>query len=183
MVRLLRLDRNLLTVYLVALLALFLLPISGPQFSLLDIESDKWTHVGLFAGLCMLVRWNLESVPKATLISVAATVMFAAAIEGIQSLLAYRSAEWADLLAGSVGALLGVAVTNRVLSSSAPDKPFGILIIILGIMAGVISALADVIGVSRQDQFGPYQLAGIVLGVVIVAGGIRVYKKGWHVSP
>ena len=171
-----KLALNLLIVYLVALLALLLLPVSEPGFHLAGINSDKWMHVALFGGFAMMLRWNLASNRLASPIAVGMSVLFAAAIEIVQGFTTYRDAEWADLLAGAVGAVVGVIVMNRVLASPHSDQRAGALVVLLGIMVGGASILADVIGAHRL-HFGPLQIAGTVLGVLLILGGVAVYRR------
>ena len=171
-----KLDRNLLIIYLVAMLALLLFPVPEPKFQLLGIKSDKWMHVALFAGCAMMLRWNVTSIRLATVIPIGITVLFAAGIEIAQGLTSYRNAGWGDLLAGTLGAILGVVVMNRIMASPQPDRRAGTLIVLLGIMVAASSILADVIGAGNRAQFGPTQVAGTLLGMLLVLGGVAVYR-------
>jgi len=171
------LDRNLLAIYLVALIALLLLPISEPKFKLLHIHSDKWMHAALFGGCAIMLRWNLDSRRFATSISIGITAILAACMEIVQGFTTYRDAEWADILAGAVGGVIGVFVMNRILASSHPDRRAGTLIVLLGLMVAAASLLADVIRAGNRVHFGPTQVTGTVLGILLVLGGIAVYRK------
>ena len=52
-------------------------------------------------------------------------------------------------------------------------KIAGTIFVVIGIIVLFLSALADVIGVGRhQAIFGYYQIAGIVVGVVGLVGGL-----------
>jgi uncharacterized membrane protein HdeD (DUF308 family) len=159
------------------MLALLLFPVPEAKFHLLGIKSDKWVHVALFGGFAMMLRWNVDSNRLATVIAVGITTLFAASIEVVQSFTTYRSAELADFIAGAIGAMLGVIVMNRILASSHPDRFAATFIVLLGMMIGVSSVLADVIGVHHRVHFGPVQMAGTVLGMLLVLGGIAVYRE------
>ncbi len=173
-----KLDRLLLAIYLIALLGLLMFPIAGPEFQLLSIGADKWMHVALFGGLAVFLRWNLSANRHAVLVSVGATFVVAVATEVAQGLVAYRSAELWDLLAGLLGAMLGAVSMNRIVSSPVPEKSVGLLVAILGLMVGALFVLADVIGVGKSNLFGTLQMAGTALGVLITAGGVGLYVKG-----
>ena len=173
-----KLDRKLLIIYLIAILALLLLPVSEPHFRLLHIKSDKWMHVALFGGCALLLRWNLGPRRWASLLSIVSTVFIAAAMEVAQGFTTYRDAEWADVLAGGIGAVLGVIAMNRILASPKPDRSAGALVVLLGIMIVAASVLADVFGPSSRAHFGPIQVAGTVLGALLVVGGAIVVRKG-----
>ena len=111
-------NRLVLAIYCVALLILVLFPFEGPGFRLLGIESDKWMHFALFGGLAVLSRWNLSENRHAVFVAVDAACVVAAATEVAQGLVAYRSAEFMDLVAGLLGALIaagGVGVYAKVI--------------------------------------------------------------------
>lgn len=171
-------DRYLLLIYLAALFSLLVLPISEPKFFLLGIKSDKWFHVALFAGLAMLLRWNFAGRVRPSVESIIAATAVAFAIEVIQALINYRSAEWLDLLAGALGAVIGAATMRRILHSRRPDHSVGVLVATLGMMIIVFSVLADLIRFGSHVDFGPRQFAGTVLGFLILVGGILVYARG-----
>lgn len=173
-----QLDRILLASYLIALLCLLMFPIAGPDFRLLGVGADKWMHIALFGGLAALLRWNLSASRHAILLSVAVAVVVAAATEVAQSLVAYRSAESWDLLAGLLGATLGAISMHRIVSSPVLAKLTGVLVAFLGLMVGTLFGLADVIGVGDSNSFGSLQVAGVVLGALITGGGIGVYLQG-----
>jgi VanZ family protein len=173
-----KLDRLLLALYLVALSGLLMYPFAGPEFRLLSIGFDKWMHFALFGGLAVFVRLNLSASHHAVLVSIGVAFVFAVATEVAQGMVAYRSAELLDLLAGLLGAMVGAVSMNRIVSSSVPEKPVGCLVATLGLMVGALFVLADVIGVGTSNLFGTVQLAGTALGVLITAGGVWVYVKG-----
>ena len=170
-----KLDRLLLAIYLFAMLGLLMFPIGGPEFRFLGIEADKWMHVVLFGGLAVFLRWNLSANRHAVSVSVGAAFVVAATAEVSQSLVAYRSAESWDLLAGLLGAILGAVGMNQILSFPVPEKLVGILVTLLGLMVGTLFVLADLIGVGQNDLFGIVQMAGTALGALILVGGIGVY--------
>ena len=173
-----RIDRLLLAIYLVALMGLLMFPMSGPDFQLLGMESDKWMHIALFGGLAVMLRWNLSESRHALIVSIGAAFVVAAITEVAQGLVAYRSAEFLDLLAGFLGATLGAISVDRILSSAVLRRLLGLLVVMLGLMVGAFFLLADVIGVGDTRQFGSTQVAGMVLGVLIAVGGVGVYSKG-----
>jgi glycopeptide antibiotics resistance protein len=171
-------NRLVLAIYCVALLMLLLFPFAGPGFSLLGIESDKWMHFALFGGLAVLLRWNLSENRHAVFVAVGAAFVVAAATEVAQGLLAYRSAEFMDLVAGLLGTMFGATSTDRILSSTVLQRLVGLIVAVLGLMVGTFFLLADMIGVGDSGQFGPVQIAGLALGVLIAAGGVGVHVKG-----
>jgi hypothetical protein len=160
-------NRLVLATYCVALLMLLLFPFAGPGFRLLGVESDKWMHFALFGGLAVLLRWNLSENRHAVFVAVGAAFVVAAATEVAQGLLAYRSAEFMDLVS-----------TDRILSSTVLQRLLGLIVAVLGLMVGTFFLLADRIGVGDSGQFGPVQIAGLALGVLIAAGGVGVHVKG-----
>ena len=173
-----KLDRLLLVIYLMALIGLLIFPISGPEYRLLNIGTDKWMHFALFGGLAVFLRWILATNRHAVLASISAAFVVAVATEVAQGLVAYRSAESWDILAGFLGAMLGAVSMNRIMSFSVPEKPIGLLVSTLGLMVGALFLLADLIGVGTSDRFGTIQMAGTALGALITAGGVGIYAKG-----
>lgn len=169
-----KIDRFLLAIYLVALFGLIMLPISGTEFRLLGIESDKWIYVALFGGLAVLLRWNISERRHALFVSVAATFFVAAVAEVAHGLVDYRSAESWDVVAGLIGAVLGATGADRILSSEALRKLLGPVVAILGLMVGLFFLLADVIGVGNSAQVGTLQVAGMALGALIAVGGAQL---------
>jgi hypothetical protein len=175
-----KLDRILLAIYLLALLGLLLLPIVRTEYRIIGIGIDKWMHVALFGGLAVILRWNISANRHAILKSVGAAAVVAAAAEVAQGLVGYRSAELWDLLAGVLGATIGGLGMNRLVSSRVSDKLVGLVVAVLGLMVGAIFALADIIGMSKNDLFGTLQMAGTVLGALVTAGGVGICVRGWH---
>ena len=108
-------DRNLLLrklvflAYVLAVLGATLAPLSTDAYQAVS-GLDKLVHVALFGGVAVLLCWNLNSVSLQTARFVSLlTTAFAAAIELIQGRLWYRSGDFWDLLAGALGAVLGIA--------------------------------------------------------------------------
>lgn len=168
----------MLAVYTISLILLLIVPIEGPGFRFLGIQSDKWMHILLFGGLAVLLRWNLSALEHALIFSICTAFFVAGATEAMQVLVAYRSAELMDLIAGLAGALLGAVGVDRLLLSHTLKKVFGLLIVVLGLMNATFFLLADVIGVGSDPRFGVLQASGIALGALITAGGIKVYLTG-----
>jgi len=173
-----RIDRILLAIYLISLTALLMFPIAGPGFRFLGIQSDKWMHVLLFGGLAILLRWNLSATKHALVYSLGVAFVVAAATEVAQGLVAYRSAEVLDLLAGLLGSILGAMSVHQLLLSPRLQRWFGLLVVTLGLMIAAFFLLADVIGVGDARHFGAVQVAGMALGALISAGGVKVYLAG-----
>lgn len=173
-----KINRLILVMYVMALIGLLMFPLGGPDSRLLGVSSDKWMHVALFGGLAVLLRWNLSANRHAIFVSIGAAFAVAAATEIAQGLVAYRSAEFMDLVAGLLGAVLGAMITDRILLSAVVQRLLGPLVVILGLMIGAFFLLADVIGVGNSAQFGTLQIAGTVLGALIAMGGVRVYSIG-----
>jgi VanZ family protein len=171
------LNRLLLAIYLIALLALLMLPIEGPQFRFLNIRTDKWMHFALFGGFAVFLRWNLASNPRAVFISISAAFVLATATEVAQGLIEYRSANLWDLMAGFIGSTLGAVGIQRFMSSTIYSKSDGLIVAILGLMIIGFFALADVIGMGDPKQFGILQMVGVGLGTLIASGGFWVYRE------
>jgi len=170
-------DRLLLLVYFAALIGLLFFPIGGPNFRWLGLDSDKWVHLVLFGGLAVMLRWNLVEFRRAFLISVGVASVFAASTELVQALLAYRSAEFQDFLAGFLGAVLGGAFAHLVLSSVNLQRLLGLIVSMLGIMLGVLFLIADLIGIGDNSRIGMIQIGGMAFGGLIALGGARMQLK------
>lgn len=151
-----------------------MLPITGTGFQLFGIGFDKWMHVALFGGLAVLLRWNLAAHRQALIVSVGAAFVIAAVAEVAQGLVAYRSAEWWDLIAGLTGAFLGAVSADRVLSSETLQNWLGAVVAILGFMMGLFFLLADIIGVGKSAELGVLQIAGMTGGALIALGGAQL---------
>jgi VanZ family protein len=95
-------------VYLATVLGATLAPLSGDAYDAVS-GLDKLVHVALFGGVASLLCWNLSTLTARSATGVfAVTTAFAAAIEVVQGRLWYRSGDLWDLLAGALGALLGI---------------------------------------------------------------------------
>jgi VanZ family protein len=179
----LNLNRDLLAIYLIAVLGLLLLPISSPNYALLGIKADKLVHIALFAGMAALIRWNISKTRHASVITVAFVLLTILFTEAAQRFIAYRSADWADVIAGSIGALFGVVAMNRIMSSASPEKLIGVLVAMLGAMIITLSLLVDLMRQHGQHRFGPFQFVGTILGILLVVGGTAVYFKKFQNKP
>jgi len=81
-----------------------------PSVSRSPAGFDKFAHVGLFGGLAFLIFWydsrqGWAGAVRTFLLAVGAALL----IEVLQALLPFRDADLADLAAGALGAILGVA--------------------------------------------------------------------------
>src|SRR3990172_5997305 len=74
------------------------------------IIPDKVVHVAAYAVLAFLLRRGLLASPVA---AVLAAVAYGALVEGIQSILPWRRAEWWDLGANTLGAVIAVVAGGR----------------------------------------------------------------------
>ena len=171
-------DRLLLVIYLFALFGFLMFPTAASDYTLLNIGADKWMHFALFGGLAILLRWNSSTMRHSISFSIGVASVVAVATEVAQGLVAYRSAELSDILAGALGAIIGAMGMNRIMSSPVPERSIGVLVAALGLMVGSLFVLADVIGVGKSDLFGIRQMVGTALGVFVTVGGVRVYLKG-----
>ncbi len=100
--------RVVFAAYLTTVLAATLAPLSSGAYVAVS-GFDKIVHIVLFGGVAMALHWNLNSIkhpnPWGVII---VTSVFAAFVEIVQSILPYRSGDIWDLIAGAVGAVLGV---------------------------------------------------------------------------
>lgn len=111
-------KRLLLAVYAVAVLGLTLAPTPGVSTPFDNL--DKVVHGGLFGGLALLVYWNFTT-RRGLGLAVVASLAAAALIELAQKLLAYRSDDFLDLLAGGGGVAVGIIVAVAVLGRPSKD--------------------------------------------------------------
>ncbi len=177
-----KLDRILLVVYIVTSLGLLLYPIAGPSRDLLGIGTDKWLHLLLFAGLAVFLRWSAAQYSYPNAITILAAFLFAFATEAAQGLVVYRSADFWDVIAGLVGAMIATAGIDRLMALPKPERPLGVIIIGAGLIMSTLFLVADIIGVGSNDFFGITQLVGTLVGCGITLGGIVVYRSGNHVK-
>jgi VanZ family protein len=90
------------------MLVLFFVPIPKVPFRTPRL-TDKLVHAALFLGFAVLYR--LDHWPRRLRVILVAAA-FAGAVELIQGLTPYRSAELGDFLAGTVGAVAGVLLVE-----------------------------------------------------------------------
>lgn len=111
-----------LTVYLLVLLWATLAPV--PSVNRAPVGFDKFAHVGLFGGLAFLIFWyeswsSWAGAARAFLLAVGAALL----IEVLQAMLPFRDADLADLVAGALGAILGVAAAALLRSQRPSRRP------------------------------------------------------------
>ena len=177
----LRIERILLALYLIALVGLLVLPVSGVSFEFLGVRSDKWIHIVLFAGLAALMRWNAEG-RHPMMLALALALVVVVATELIQGVINYRSAEAADVFAGALGSAIGVATMHKIIVSTVLRRLIGLFVAALGSMVAILFVLADVIGVGDQHYFGAMQMAGSLLGVIIAGVGVKIFLTASQVA-
>jgi VanZ family protein len=104
----------LLTLYLVGTVVLFLAPVGEPPglAKQIPVDPDKAAHFGIMALLAVLIWWNLAGAKWRGTIAVLVACGYAVVIELLQSVLPHRSGDVYDLLAGALGAVVGVAVVG-----------------------------------------------------------------------
>ena len=94
--------------YVATVLGATLAPLSSDAYTVIS-GLDKLVHVALFGGVAVLLCWNLNAVsPQKIWLVMILTTAFAAIIELVQGQLWYRSGDYWDLLAGALGAFLGI---------------------------------------------------------------------------
>ena len=55
----------------------------------------------------------------------------------------------------------------------------GIVLLVVGIIILVLSLFADTVGLGGSNSvFGPYQIAGIVIGAILAVVGLVLTRKG-----
>ena len=94
----------------------------GPDFEL----SDKVWHLLAFGGLAGLLSRALTYFGRPALAAARDAALVATALGGLlevlQSLTAYRSADWADFLADSIGTALAYAVLRGLHAAATSQK-------------------------------------------------------------
>jgi VanZ family protein len=94
----------------------------GPDFEL----ADKVWHLAAFGGLAGLAARSLRYWGRGALAAARDAALVASLLGGLlellQSLTAYRSADWADFVADSLGALLAYLVLRALHAASLPSK-------------------------------------------------------------
>lgn len=58
-----------------------------------------------------------------------------------------------------------------------PTKQSGLVFAAAGLILMIVSFLADEIGVGQSDGFGLRQMVGAILGIIILALGVRLWKR------
>jgi hypothetical protein len=53
-------------------------------------------------------------------------------------------------------------------------RPVGLLLVILGAAGGLVSALADPLGIGEGNVFGWLQITGVIIGAVFVLVGLVI---------
>lgn len=107
-----KLKKYPLTLLCVALIfVLCLMPV--PEVELGNVPAiDKWTHVVMYLGTCSVLWWEYarsHSRPrplKMLLWGVVAPVILSGVIELLQAAVGYRSGDWVDFAANTIGVLL-----------------------------------------------------------------------------
>ena len=51
-------------------------------------------------------------------------------------------------------------------------KIVGVVLIVVGLVGSILSVLADTIGIGSNPGFGPTQIAGAIVGVLLAAMGL-----------
>ena len=109
-----RYRRWALAIGIAASAVLFLAPVSNPVPAVEGIETDKLAHALLVGALAGLIRWNLPAGRRQAVAAVLLAGTYAGLIELIQGMLAFRSGDVMDLLAGVLGAGVFVAAVALV---------------------------------------------------------------------
>lgn len=63
-----------------------------------------------------------------------------------------------------------------------PRKKLGWIVVVVGIVLLLVSALADQIGIGNEDGFGWQQTTGVVVGAVVAVIGAVVARLGGRAS-
>jgi hypothetical protein len=56
-------------------------------------------------------------------------------------------------------------------------KTIGWILTVVGALLALLSLTADMIGISTNAGFGPYQMAGLIVGLLLSAGGVWLVVK------
>lgn len=102
----------------IAVLILSLAPIGAPEIAQDVPLFDKWAHFIMYGGLTVIIWWELlraqgRQVPSSrlTVQGLVCPVLWGGLMELCQAnLTTYRSGEWLDFLANSIGVLLGCGI-------------------------------------------------------------------------
>jgi VanZ family protein len=174
-----RLDRAVLAIYLAALIIFMAVPVSRSDYLwFLNIGAGTWAHCGVFCGLAALLCWNFAGTRHPWLAAAGVSLLVAIVTEAAQGAISYRSASWQDFLADAAGIVLGVAAMSKIMSRPQPGKAAGMIVTGLGLGVAALFLAADLIGFGDAQQFGPAQVSGAVLGILVAAGGLGIYALG-----
>ncbi len=109
----------LFVLYVAVVVVVFLVPV--PTLPIwVPHQLDKMVHFGIFLGFALLLHLDRRPTLGLTLL---VSLVFAGAIELVQSLLPYRSGDWRDFAAGAAGAGVGVVLTLLVARKPAAAEP------------------------------------------------------------
>ena len=56
-------------------------------------------------------------------------------------------------------------------------KMVGTLLLVIGIVVLIVFAIADVVGIGENPEFGPWQITGTIVGAVVAIIGIGLLCK------
>lgn len=82
---------------------------------------DKLVHFGMYFGTCSTIWWERlkatgkEDLPWLACFAVTAPILMSGAIELLQALTTYRSGDWNDFLANSLGTVAAIPLGHFVL--------------------------------------------------------------------
>lgn len=118
-------KRTALALYLAALAFLFFAPLPHTAARLASVQGfDKAVHFGLFAGLAVLLHWDLLGNRGSTVVRVVGTSgLVAAVVELLQAPLPYRTADAWDFFWGLAGAATAYALVRRLSGEAPPAGP------------------------------------------------------------
>jgi VanZ family protein len=98
-----------------------------PSMAEMPAHSDKFAHFAAYATLGLLAMLSLSGMRKSVL-AAAAMVALGIAVELVQGVLPWRSFEWLDIAANTIGVLAGSALALAVMAlgfrtSGADPRP------------------------------------------------------------
>ncbi len=108
---------NMTLVLLYALLLTWLSLMPGSDYETWFSHADKLLHVGayaVFALICAPLWWRSGGSLRATLSILVLVCLFSGAIELGQALVPNREPSWLDMLANSMGLIIGWQVSNGI---------------------------------------------------------------------
>jgi hypothetical protein len=56
-------------------------------------------------------------------------------------------------------------------------KSIGTLLLVVGIIALILFAIADIIGIGQNPSFGRAQIVGVIIGAVVAVVGLFLLRK------